>query len=80
LWRKRVNPPNSSVVEIPRHIKKNFKAPSKYATKMAMSDWFHTNEVPADFFKSKAYLDGGDYFTILSVSRPNRAELMIDEC
>lgn len=47
---------------------------------MAMSDWFHTNEVPADFFKSKAYLDGGDYFTILSVSRPNRAELMIDEC
>lgn len=46
---------------------------------MAVIDWFHTNGVPADFFKSKAYLDGGDYFTILSVSRPYSVELMIDE-
>jgi hypothetical protein len=28
---------------------------------------------------SKSYFDGGDYFTILSVSRPYSVEIMIDE-
>jgi hypothetical protein len=46
---------------------------------MAVIDWFHTNGVPADSLKNKAYLDGGDYFTILSVSRPYTVELMIEE-